>query len=158
MRFPLKGKIVASYYNDENGCGLTAVTKATKYGTFHYTAMADIDDADVQNEWDGYKFCEHRCDSQALKERKHRLHERYLGAKRAYDVLNQKATWSEPQQIVLDQLWNQVCIARKDYLEAKSLYEEHVAYYPELCKKTIAERRKVRELEKARNSIDNEGQ
>ena len=82
----MRGKILESYYDGEEG--FSSVTKHTKYGTFIAEAYCHPEDKDIQNEWDGCRFAEFKCDIQALHEKIKMMKQRLIGMDQLIDLLD----------------------------------------------------------------------
>ena len=82
----MRGKILESYYDGEEG--FSCVTKHTKYGTFTAEAYCHPEDKDIQNEWDGCRFAEFKCDMQALHEKIKMMKQRLIGMDQLIDLLD----------------------------------------------------------------------
>ena len=138
----MKGKIL----NIKTQGKVTNVTKQTKYGTFHGKVTCADEDADVQNELDGYIFAEAKCDLQAYKKRAKYLEQRAIGIKHAYNVLkNSGIAINEP---VMQKLERQNKIAYREADKAKKVYESYALYFNDLITSSIATRRKIKEMNK----------
>ena len=82
----MRGKILESYYDGEEG--FSSLTKHTKYGTFTAEAYCHPEDKDIQNEWDGCRFAEFKCDIQALHEKIKMMKQRLIGMDQLIDLLD----------------------------------------------------------------------
>lgn len=82
----MRGKILDSYYDEYTG--VSFVTKHTKYGTFSAEAYCHPEDRDIQNEWDGCRFAEFKCDVQALHEKIKMMKQRLIGMDQLIDILD----------------------------------------------------------------------
>lgn len=84
----MRGKILESYYDEEEG--FSSVTKHTKYGAFTAEAYCHPEDRDIQNEWDGCRFAEVKCDIAALHEKIKMMRQRLVGMDQLLDIINRE--------------------------------------------------------------------
>lgn len=84
----MRGKVLDSYYDEYTG--VSFVTKHTKYGTFTAEAYCHPKDRDIQNEWDGCRFAEAKCDIEALREKIKMMRQRLIGMDQILDILDRE--------------------------------------------------------------------
>lgn len=144
----VRGQVLASYWNPELHSAI--VVKKTPYGNYTGISIAEEEDADITNEWDGYRFAECKCDMKYLKERSKRMYERYLGIKMAYNNLSQTEPTSAGAAEMLDKLKRQMHIAKRDAEQARQEYEHRKETYVSFTDAVLAERRRLQEWKKKR--------
>lgn len=141
----MKQKILkAQYYPDT---GHTQLKVHNKYGTFEAWVKVHPEDEEIENRWDGFKFCEYKIAIQTLKAKARVLLERVNGMAHLSRVLNKsgKMRWTDdiyPIEVLID---SQVNAAERDYLRVRNQYKMMEQRYPEFCEQILAERRKARD-------------
>lgn len=157
MQLTMKGKILDAWYTEPedvisadgktvHSLATAHVYKETKYGVFFGEATAALEDEDIANQWDGYRFAEMKCDIQAYKAKAKVMKERALGVRHAYDVIvnSFKDDDFNLESEVLYKLNRQVQIAWRDYEKALHHYKIFKEMYPDYCDQIVRQRREFR--------------
>lgn len=138
----MRGKILESYYDGEEG--FSSVTKHTKYGTFTAETYCHPEDRDIQNEWDGCRFAEAKCDIEALREKIKMMRQRLVGMDQILDILdreqNAEKIYSSLYKDVLDlrnSVYGQIEVDIERYETLKNNYNK-------FADTVLANRRKFR--------------
>lgn len=135
----MKGKILESYYAAENG--LSVIIKQSKYGRFVGDAYCYEEDKDIQNQWDGCRLAEYKCDLQQLKVKLKEHQLRLKGMRIAYQNLAQNT--DETNEVML-KLNKQINIAQRDVDALKDKYNYLKNNYSAYAEKILNERRSFR--------------
>lgn len=150
----MKQKTVYAEYDAEKGT--TILTIQNKYGTFTAQCKVSEHDKDIQNRWDGFKFCEYKIYIQTLKTK----HKKLLARAEAMEILyNQWADWSllkernedfycEEDFETAEFLFSQMSTAFREAAEVKKQCNILKQRYNEVCDNILDERRKAREMKK----------
>lgn len=150
----MKQKIIYAEYDAEKGT--TVLTLQNKYGVFTAKCKTSYKDKDIQNRWDGFKFCEYKIHIQTLKAK----HKKLLARAEAMEILyEQWAAWSllkernedfycEEDFETAEFLFDQVSVAFREAAEIKKEYNLLEQRYGEVCDNILDQRRKAREMKK----------
>lgn len=150
----MKGKILDAWYNEPedftsvdgeiiHSLATAHLYKETKYGVFFGEATAALEDEDIANQWDGFRFAEMKCDIQAYKAKAKIMKERAKGITHALKVV----AIGNPDlvnSLAMDKLYRQEMLAWKNYYRAKKQYETLRDSYSGYCEHIINQRRKLR--------------
>jgi hypothetical protein len=150
----MKGKILDAWYNEPedftsvdgetiHSLATAHLYKETKYGVFFGEATAALEDEDIANQWDGFRFAETKCDIQAYKAKAKVMKERAKGITHALKVvvIGNPDLANDP---VINKLYRQEMLAWKNYYRAKKQYETLRDSYSGYCEHIINQRRKLR--------------
>lgn len=132
-------EIVKAEYNPETG--VSYVEKVTRYGTFSGRAKVSDCDKDVANRWDGCRFAEFKADLKMRKNKVKQYHQRYIGAKMAFDNI---AQGHDPESEVMLLLRRQYTLMYRDYVHELQKYTEMKHSYRDYVKNTLNVRRELR--------------
>lgn len=142
MRF----KIQEFTYNEETG--VSTMLAVCKYGELRSEVKCHESDKDVQNQWDGYRFCEYKITLQFMKCRVAELAARADGAQdAAYTVYNNMERNGQLTQCAYETL---LAIERqadgyyKEWVKARDRYNELKDHYKEWCDGWLNDRRALR--------------
>ncbi len=138
----MRGKILESYYDGEEG--FSSVTKHTKYGTFTAEAYCHPEDRDIQNEWDGCRFAEAKCDITALHEKIKMMRQRLVGMDQLIDLLDRPEVVNQIEY----NLYKDVVDLRNSIQGQIDVdldkYDTMVANYQKYTEQALQDRRKFR--------------
>ena len=140
----MRGRIINNIWDE--GTGVAIVTKATPYGTYTAATKVAAEDRDVMTSWDGFHFCEMKCDIQAMHEKSKRLYQRAIGIQNALKALdNQTKLNPDLDPYTLDMLGRQADVAFKEAKQCKEIYKEMRDAYPAYTQIKLNQRRKLRD-------------
>ena len=140
----MKQKILYADYEKETG--FTNVTAENKYGTFHTFVHTEPEDFDIENRWDGFRFCDYKIYVETLKAKYKVLKERANGMATLVDRFCNSGRIDKSDNCLEDYKWicRQLGIARREAEEVKQQYENMKKNYPVYCDKVLQERRENR--------------
>lgn len=150
----MKQNVIFANYHEKTG--ETILVLQNKYGTFTAKAQVHEKDRDIQNRWDGFKFCEYKIRIKTLKAKYKKLMARLEGMQ----ILEERwCDWSFYKERNEDCycledfetaafLFSQVRAAHKEAEEVKREYKALEEKYVELSEALLDERRKAREMKK----------
>lgn len=138
----MKQDVLEAWYDD----GFTYLKVHTKYGNFSAWAECKEQDSDVQNKWDGYKFCEYKIELQILKAKYKIFQERANGMRQMLDYCRIVSldSWTDETWSVIQGLEKQYKIAQYQTDALKKKYKEMEARYPKFCEDLLDLRRAAR--------------
>lgn len=149
----MKNKILESSYDKDTG--VSTVTIESKWGTFTRSVVAQDEDKDIANRWDGCRFAHYLCTADMLKAKGKAFVERANGMNHAANVLagiRYDTNWLYPDvgygDAILDlriqaevaEDYGRECISR-----AKEMKQNYLSYVEDI----LTKRRKLRESYKA---------
>lgn len=140
-----QGRIVESWYDEDDG--ITYLCRQTKWGMFEAWSACMEEDRDIQNKWDGFRFCELKIFAQELKARIKALKQRLKGMQIMYDNVTQSFSWTDPMETKMaEKMDNQIKALSREIFMLQSQYEAAIdkdnrrKYYDSVAE----ERRKIR--------------
>ena len=145
----MRGQVISNTWDE--GTGVAIVIKATPYGTYSAATKVAAEDRDVMTSWDGFHFCEMKCDIQAMHEKSKRLYQRAIGAQNALKALDNRGGLDP---YTLDKLAQQVSVAFKEAERCREIYKEMRDAYPAYTQIKLNQRRKLRDKVEKMNPED----
>ena len=149
----MKNKILESNYDKDTG--VSTVTIESKWGTFTHSVVAQDEDKDIANRWDGCRFAHYLCTADMLKAKGKAFVERANGMNHAANVLadiRYNKNWRYPDAAYGDAIldlriqaevaedYGRECISR-----AREMKKNYLSYVEDI----LTKRRKLRENYKA---------
>lgn len=141
----MKNKIIDSFYTED---GLTYLCIVNKYGIFDATAQVYPEDYDIENRWDGFKFCEYKIHLQILNAKIKKFKERLKGMdillNNLASQIKEVGEYGDAQLELYYAGERQRNILARDIAKLEIEYKEKMKNYPVFCNNILNQRRELR--------------
>lgn len=136
----MKEQIIYAEY--DKATGTSRMKKSNKYGIFCAEAHVHPEDKNIENRWDGLRFCEYKIEIKTAKVRSRILRERANGLKTA--IMNIVPPDPDEEDYTWDKLVVQYMDAQARAADAEDAYRRLKRDYYDFVDACLEERKRIR--------------
>ena len=142
----MRQTILCADYDETDGS--TYLKISNKYGTFHAFAEIDPVDEDIENRWDGFKFCEYKIHLKTLQAKIKKFKERLKGMDILLNSLapqiKEIGEYGDAQFDLYYAGEKQRNIFARELAKLEQEYKQKMEQYPNFCNMILNQRRELR--------------